>query len=53
MNVIKGKSVFGGVALGKISVYKKNEEQIERRHVEDSDAEIKRFEEAKQTAISQ
>lgn len=53
MNVIKGKSVFGGVALGKISVYKKNEEQIERRHVEDSDAEIKRFEEAKQTAITQ
>jgi len=53
MKVVKGKSVFGGVAIGKIAVYRKNEEQIERRHVEDSEAEVERFEEAKETAISQ
>lgn len=53
MKVVNGKSVFGGVAIGKISVYNKEQQQIERYHVENVEAELDRFEAAKDTAISQ
>lgn len=53
MITLKGKSVFGGVAIGKIAFYKRKEQQIKRIHVEDTQAEIKRFEEAKAEAIEQ
>lgn len=53
MKVVSGKSVFGGVAIGKVSVYTKAQQQIERYHVENADEEIKRFERAKQEALSQ
>lgn len=53
MKVVSGKSVFGGVAIGKISVYTKAQQQIERYHVEHVDEEIKRFEEAKKEALNQ
>ncbi|WP_443975277.1 phosphoenolpyruvate--protein phosphotransferase, partial [[Ruminococcus] torques] len=50
---IKGKSVFGGVSIGKIMFYKRNEKVIKRTHVDDVDAEWKRFCDAKDTAVSQ
>lgn len=53
MITLKGKSVFGSVAIGKIAFYKRKEQQIKRIHVEDTQAEIKRFEEAKAEAIEQ
>ena len=53
MNTIKGKSVFGGVSIGKIMFYKRNEKVIKRTHVDDVDAEWKRFCDAKDTAVSQ
>lgn len=53
MITLTGKSVFGGVEIGKIAFYKRNERQIKRWRVEDTEAEVKRFEEAKATAISQ
>lgn len=53
MITLKGKSVFGGVAIGKISFYKRNEQQIKRWHVEDTDAEVKRFEAAKEKAVGE
>lgn len=53
MKVVNGKSVFGGVAIGKISVYNKEQQQIERYHVENVEDEVKRFEAAKQTALGQ
>ena len=53
MITIEGKSVFGGVSIGKLMFYKRNEKVIRRTHVEDVDAEWKRFEEAKNTAIDQ
>lgn len=43
----KGKSVFGGIAPGKIKVYKKQENIVRRNTVEDVEAEYKRFEAAK------
>lgn len=53
MKICNGKSVFGGVAIGKISVYNKQQQQIERYHVENVEEEIKRFEKAKDEAMSQ
>ncbi len=48
-----GKSVFGGIAIGKISVYKKDQQQVKRQKVEDADCEIQRFHEAKEEAMQQ
>ena len=53
MITLTGKSVFGGVEIGKIAFYKRNKRQVVRRHVENTEEEIKRFEEAKLTAIAQ
>ena len=53
MNIYEGKSVFNGVAIGKISVYKKGEQQVKRVKVADAEAEITRFETAKETAVRQ
>lgn len=53
MKICNGKSVFGGVAIGKISVYNKEQQQIERYHVENVEEEIERFEKAKEEAMSQ
>lgn len=53
MIILTGKSVFGGVEIGKIAFYKRNERQVKRWHVEDTEAELKRFENARRTAIRQ
>ena len=53
MITISGKSVFGGVSIGKLLFYKRNDKVIKRTHVDDVDAEWKRFQDAKDTAVSQ
>ncbi len=53
MVIYEGKAVFEGVAIGHLSVYKKKEETVKREKVEDTDAEIKRYADARSTAISQ
>ena len=53
MITLSGKSVFGGVAIGKIAFYKRQEKQIRRYRVEDTEAEVARFEDAQETAIAQ
>lgn len=53
MITLSGKSVFGGVAIGKIAFYKRQEKQVRRYHVEDTEAEAARFEDAQETAIAQ
>ena len=53
MKVYDGKSVFQGVAIGKISVYKKGEQQVKRIKVTDTDAELARYEAAKAKALEQ
>lgn len=53
MITLSGKSVFGGIAIGKISFYKRNEITIKRSRIEDTDAEIRRFEEAKAKALAE
>ena len=39
MITLTGKSVFGGVEIGKIAFYKRNERQVKRWHVEDTKEE--------------
>ena len=41
MQIYQGKSVFSGIAIGKIRVYKKNERQVKRVKVENPDADAK------------
>ena len=53
MQVYSGKSVFGGIAIGKISVYRKNEQQVKCVRTEDIKGELARYEAAKAAAIEQ
>lgn len=53
MQTYKGKSVFGGIAIGKISVYKKDEQLVKRVKIEDADAEMARYTQARNTAAEQ
>ena len=53
MQVYNGKSVFGGIAIGKISVYQKKEQQVKRVKVEDRDQEMARYGKAKAEGIRQ
>lgn len=53
MVVYSGKSVFGGIAIGHISLYKKDQQQVKRNKIEDAEAEIARYHAAKGEAISQ
>lgn len=50
MITLEGKSVYGGIAIGKIAFYKRDEITIKRCHVEDTDQEVRRFEEARARA---
>lgn len=53
MIICSGKSVLKGVAIGKIYFYKKQEYVLERKTVEDTEAEVARFEAAKAEAMEQ
>ena len=53
MVIVTGKSVFGGIKIGKLAFLKKGKQRVERRHVMDTEAEITRFENAKLEAIKQ
>ena len=49
----KGKGVYGAVAIGKLSVFKRRDVQVKRIKTENAEAEILRFEEAKKKAVAQ
>ncbi|MCD8238409.1 MAG: phosphoenolpyruvate--protein phosphotransferase [Clostridiales bacterium] len=48
-----GKSIYQAVAIGKIAFSSKEKQQVRRTKVEDTAAEIERFENAKAEALSQ
>jgi phosphotransferase system enzyme I (PtsI) len=50
MQQYNGKSVFGGIAIGKALLFRKKEGQVRRRHITDADAEILRMHEAREKA---
>lgn len=53
METVQGKKIYGGIVIGKIFHYRKEDSQIRRCQIEDIDAEWKRYEKAKETAIEQ
>ncbi|MDD5998807.1 MAG: phosphoenolpyruvate--protein phosphotransferase [Lachnospiraceae bacterium] len=53
MEQFTGKSIFKGTAIGRVLFYSKNQQQVKRAKVEDPEAEIARYEEAKAKAIEQ
>lgn len=53
MEIIQGKAIFGGIAIGPISFFAKEQKQVKRTKVEDTEAEIARYEAALATAIEQ
>ena len=53
MKVYHGKSVFGGIAIGKTAVYQKSEQQVKRVKTEDSDGEWARYQAAREASIEQ
>lgn len=48
-----GKGVYGAIAIGKISVFKKQETHIRRSHIADTAAELERVRAAKEKAFVQ
>lgn len=53
MNKYQGKGVYGAIAIGKISVFKKRDADVKRVHVDDTEGEKRRFEEAKELSAKQ
>lgn len=49
----EGKSVFGGIAIGRLSIYNKKDNQVKRQKITDAESEIARFEDARETAKEQ
>jgi len=48
-----GKSVTSGVAIGKLVIFRKDDSLVKRTRVEDPEAEVNRFQEAKAKAMDQ
>lgn len=53
MEKYRGKSIFGGIAIGKIYCYSKEERRVQRSTISNTEHEIKRFEDAKGIAVKQ
>lgn len=53
MQCIKGISIFSGIAIGRISIYNREQKQVKRIHIDDTEREIERFERAKEQALEQ
>lgn len=53
MKEYKGKSVFGGIAIGRLCLHQKDEQQVVRRKIEDPARETERFLAARDAAVEQ
>lgn len=53
MTTLKGKGVYGAIALGRITVFKRKEASVKRVRIDDINAEKARLEAAKEKAVSQ
>ena len=53
MKCYRGKGVYGAVAAGAVSVFKRQEADVRRVHVDDTSAETERVENAKEAAVQQ
>jgi len=53
MEILKGKSVYGGIAIGKIKYWQKSNHVVKRFHITDIDQEKERFMQAKIMTVQQ
>lgn len=53
MLTFSGKSVLNAAAIGKISVFKRNEITVKRERTDDTEGEKKKFEQAKERSVSE
>lgn len=53
MTILKGKGVYGAIALGRISVFTRKEAFVKRTHIDDIEAEKSRLAAAKEKAAKQ
>ena len=53
MTALRGKGVYGAIALGRILVFQRKETSVKRTHIDDIEAEKARFENAKEKASAQ
>lgn len=53
MHSFHGKSVFGGIAIGKVHVHQKGSRPVKREKVSDVTAELGRFREAQKRSVAQ
>ncbi|MCR5256002.1 MAG: phosphoenolpyruvate--protein phosphotransferase [Acetatifactor sp.] len=53
MMIVTGKSVFGGIAIGKLHVLAKSDEKVKRLSISDAEAEKKRFNDAREKSKDQ
>lgn len=53
MQCFQGKSVYKGIVMGPVAVLKKNDYQVKRARIEDSEAEVKRVKEAVEVSKKQ
>lgn len=53
METYRGKSVFGGIAIGPICVYQKGEQTVKRVKIDDAEQEKARFRQAVEEAVRQ
>ncbi len=53
MKVYEGKSVYSGIAIGRIRLFSKDERQVKRVRVSDTSAELARYEDARKKSIGE
>lgn len=53
MEILTGKSVCGGVAFGKVKIYRKNKQTVKRSRITDTEAEFEKFLHARDKASAE
>lgn len=53
MKVYEGKSVYSGIAIGRIRLFSKDERQVKRVRVSDTGVELARYEDARKKSIGE
>ena len=53
MKKYTGKGVYGAIAIGRICVFGRDKVTVKRIHVDDTEQEIKRLENAKKNALKE
>lgn len=53
VEIFQGKSIFKGVAIGPLLYYGKKETTVRREKIEDTDAEVARYKDAREKSVAQ